>query len=216
MFNFKPCARNLVLVAALAAIGLPAAAQPGLPDLTLNTWSALGDALATATSAQLSNGHAADGDVLFSGQSSWDIATLEAGMGLAPGALGLDATEGSALQTQFAAPANTTIGFDWVLATSTYDPGFADRAFVLVDGSPLISLGTVAAQDVTGHFSITLTAAGNHTLALGVLDVGDTAVMSTLSVSQLTVTSAVPEPATRGMAAMGLLCLAGLARRRQG
>ena len=130
------------------------------------------------------------------------------------GSLAADTIEGSGLQLSFAAAAGTLLQFDWQLSTVDFDPGQADRAFVLIDGSALAPLGTVAANSVTGHFSHTFAHAGTHALAIVVMDVATADRVSTRVVSNFSV-SAVPEPGSWALlrAGLGVAGAAGTKRR---
>ena len=194
------------LAAASALLTLPAWAQ----SAQLNDWAKLGDVVVGASAALLSTAFSDESPA--SGTSALDYIALEPALGLPYGSLGAgDTWDGSALQHRFTAVANTTVSFSWSLNTVGFDPSFADRAFVVVD-STVLTLGTVAPSTVTGNFSHTFANAGSHTLAFGVVDVGDVVGVSTLTVSSLAV-SAVPEPISV------VLLLAGLgavARRSAG
>lgn len=192
--------KPLILAGLAAAIGLlaaPAMAQ----SADLRDWTALGDAVVSVSSATLSTAFGDESPA--SGSGALDYIAFEPALGLAYDSLGAgDTWDGSALQHSFNAAANTRVSFDWRLSTLNFDAGFADRAFVLVDGQ-VLALGTVAAGAVVGSFSHTFASAGQHALAFGVVDVGDVAGVSILTVSGLSV-SAVPEPMS------GMLLLAGL------
>jgi hypothetical protein len=195
------------LATLLAAGAAPALAQ----STTLTDWTVLGDAVFGAGSVTLSTAATESGEQPLSGQSALFYDALEGALGVS---LGADAWEGSALATSFVAAAGTTVSWHWSLASEGYDADFADRAFVLVDGQTLITLGDVASGPAAGSYSITFDAAGSHALAFGVVDVNDVAVVSTLTVDGLSV-SAVPEPATTALWLAGLAAVGAVGARRR-
>ena len=197
------------LAAATGLLAAPAWAQ----SADLNDWAKLGDAMVSAGSATLST--AFSDEAPASGTGALDYLAFEPALGLAYDSLGAgDTFDGSALQHSFIAAAMTTVSFSWSLSTTGFDAGFADRAFVVVDGS-VVALGTVAANTVGGSFSHTFASAGNHALAFGVVDVGDVVGVSTLTVSSLAV-SAVPEPMSVVLLLAGLGVLGAATRRKDG
>jgi len=141
---------------------------------------------------------------------------LAAALSLPAGALAADTIEGSGLRQSFVAAAGTTVQFSWQLSTVNFDAGEADRAFVLVDGSTLIALDTVAAQVVSGQFSYSFASAGSHDLAVLVMDVNSADRVSTLTLSNFSV-AVVPEPGQWALSLLGLASLGGLGllRRRR-
>lgn len=199
--------------ATLAAVGHSAHAAP----VNLSTWTPLGDALVTATTARLTTAFSDENPVSGPLGSALDINLLEPALMTAPGTLGLTAYEGSALMQNFVFSGAATVRFNWTLATDNFDASFADLAFALVDGSLLLPLGNAAAANVSGLFSYTF-GAGNHSLAFGVVDIGDYTGVSTLTVSGVDVTTgatAVPEPGTAALLLLGLGSLVGLLGRRK-
>lgn len=153
---------------------------------------------------------------------------LEAFVGLPAGALdpdplaGLEALEGSAAFQSFSAGVGDTLSFRWDFGTSD---SFADYAFVVVDGQVFRLAGPADAgqpgrlgnlfQTGEQSFSLSFTSSGMHTLAFGVVDVGDYNVTSTLAVAGVQV-SAVPEPGALALmlAGIGAVALGGTRRRR--
>jgi hypothetical protein len=137
------------------------------------------------------------------------------------------AYEGSAVVQTFSTAAGSRLTFHWNLSTleTSRDPSVADYAFMVVDGQ-LIALGDIlgATQPVvdgdytsqTGWQSGSVTfAAGSHTVAFGVVDVGQYVDTSELAVSDVALgVSAVPETSTLALMAAGLGLLALKRRRR--
>ena len=173
-----------------------------------NTWTAAGDVRVDHTdTARLTTAYLDEAPVSAGAALLFDA--LETALSLPAGSLAADTIEGSGLAHSFAATAGTTLQFDWRLSTVDFDPAQADRAFVLIDGGLLVSLGTVAASPVSGHFSHTFTSAGTQALAIVLMDVATADRVSTLEVSNLSV-SAVPEPGSWALLLAGL-AVAGVA-----
>lgn len=203
------CACFTVL-AALATLGNPALAAT---DLT--AFSAAGDVVVDgAGAARLSTAAVESGEQPLSAQGALLFDALEPALQLAPGALPGDTYEGSGLVHRFDSAGPLQLSFDWSLATSGFDAGYRDRGFVALDGLLLAPLGEAAATPVNGRFSLTL-GAGSHLLAFGLLDVNSTDGVSTLAISNFSV-SAVPEPGTWALLAGGLALCGVAARRRRG
>ena len=204
------------VAATLAAASLCARAAP----VNLNTWTPLGDALVTPATARLTTAFIDENPISGALASALDINLLEPSLMAVPGTLGLNAYEGSALMQNFVFSGAATVRFNWTLVTENFNANFADLAFALVDGSLLLPLANVASAEVAGLFSYTF-GAGNHTLAFGVVDIGDYTGLSTLAVSNLDVTTtAIPEPGawsliTLGLGGMGGLSLLSLRRSRR-
>ncbi len=196
---------SLSLAVVLATTAHQALAAP----IDLTTWTGLGDTLVTASSAKVTTAFADESPL--SG-SALDIFELETQLATAPGTLGFDALEGSALLQSFNFTSNAQISFNWALGTENFDAGFADLAFVLIDGVLLQPLANVALSELSGFFTYNFTA-GAHTLAFGVVDVNDFTGVSTLSVSNLDV-SLVPEPGSLALLLAGLGLVAVQSRRR--
>jgi hypothetical protein len=189
-----------------AALSTPVLAQ----SADLHSWTAAGDVAIDGTgSARLST--AWDDEAPLSAGSALLYYELESALSLPAGSLAADTIEGSGLQQRFATTAGSTLQFDWTLSTVDFDPAQADRAFVLIDGSLLAPLGTVAADAVGGHFSHSFGSAGNHALAILVMDVVAADRVSTLALSNFSV-SAVPEPGSWALllAGLGVVGAAGL------
>jgi len=203
------------LLSGLAAL-LTVAATPALAQSTdLSGWTAAGDVVVDSTSsARLTTAYRDDttDEGTISSGSALLYFDLESALSLPAGALAADTIEGSGLQQSFVAAAGSTVQFGWQLATVNFDAGEADRAFVLIDGNALVELGTVDTPLVTGQFSHTFVTAGEHSLAVLVMDVNTADRVSTLTLSNFSV-AVVPEP---GQWALWLAGLAGLAlfRRR--
>jgi hypothetical protein len=153
---------------------------------------------------------------------------LETFVGLAPGGLDPDpanaiqAYEGSAARQVFDAAAGSTLNLRYNLLTNeTGTSAQGDYAFVVIDGVMLKLANSSAAtaswngsgaQTGIGNFSYTFATGGSHTLALGVVDVGDYDRSSLLAVDAVTV-SAVPEPSAWLLMAFGLGALTLMRRR---
>ena len=201
--------KNSLLMAGLAAtlcatLATPAQAQ----SADLQAWTAAGDVVIdNASAARLSTAYADEAPLSAGSALLFD--ELETALSLAPGSLAADTIEGSGLRLSFAAAAGTTLRFDWQLSTVDFDAMQADRAFVLIDGGLLVSLGTVAANTVAGQFSHSFASAGPHALAIVVMDVAAADRVSTLALSNFQV-SAVPEPGSWALLLAGL-CVVGVA-----
>ncbi|MDT7837609.1 PEP-CTERM sorting domain-containing protein [Aquabacterium sp. OR-4] len=198
---------KLAGLALAAAAALPAQAQ----SADFGTWTALGDTQLGATSASLSTGFADDGDAQFGG-SAVLASDLETSLGTIFDA---DTVEGSAVATSFVAAAGSRLNIDFSFNGAAADaacPDCLDRAYYVLDGvaTAFASVGTVG-----GGLQITLASGGSHTLAFAVLDVGDVVGVSTLTVSNLSVTPAVPEPGTYALLLAGLGAVGFMARRRR-
>ena len=202
------------LIAMTAATALTLASHlAGAAPVDLRTWAPLGDALVTPTTAKLSTAFSDENPLSGPLGSALDISALEPQLMAVPGTLGANAYEGSALMQNFAFMGGTRVSFNWTLGTENFDPNFADLAFALIDGTLLLRLANTASADVTGLFSYTF-GAGNHTLAFGVVDIGDYVGVSTLTVSALDVSpTAVPEPGALSLILLGLGSLALMRRR---
>jgi MYXO-CTERM domain-containing protein len=182
----------------------------------LQDWTAAGDVVVDSTSAaRLTTAYKDDfsDEGVISAGSALLYYDLETELGLPSGVLAADTFEGSGLRQSFVSAAGATVQFSWQLSTVNFDAGEADRAFVLVDGSTLIELGTVASQAVSGQFSHHFANAGAHDLAVLVMDVNTADRVSTLTLSNFNVT-AVPEPGQWALWLAGLASL-GLLRRRR-
>lgn len=147
---------------------------------------------------------------------------LEQQAGFAIGAFdpaGNFAQEGSLAMQSFNATAGDALSFLWNFGTRDT---FADFAFVAIDGV-VIRLGGVPEALLTGTgdnlfetgfqtFNFQFNTTGLHTLAFGVVDVGDVAIMSSLVVDQVQLASnTVPEPQSLALmlTALGLLAVGG-------
>ncbi len=204
----------------LVSIGTLALAHPAqAASLDLTTWGKFGDVSATSARATLTNaaipssvtisddsegGRAINRNV--SGTSALFFASdsLEEALTLSEGALGLDAVEGSAIQTILNnVMAGDKFSFNWVFRT--FDTDNIDRAFVTINDAVFNLAGT-------NPFSYTFTGAGNYRVAIGLVDVDDAIQSSILTVNNADFT-AVPTPALLpGLIALGLR--AGTKRRR--
>ncbi|GAB4181579.1 MAG: hypothetical protein Fur006_16750 [Coleofasciculaceae cyanobacterium] len=141
--------------------------------------------------------------LITNGGGSVSDASLESFLGLSAGALdGMgngNATEGSAIKlSTLTVAAGTTLTFDWNFLTNESTPSgtYNDFAFVSING--LKELGDTNSTFVlpsgsvkqTGYkqFSYTFAAAGTYTIGLGVVDVGDKTVDSSLLVDNVSLT----------------------------
>ena len=193
------------------ALGLAATLPAQAQSADFSTWTALGDVLATSNSASLSTGFVGE-DSQYGGSSLLGN-ELDAALGTA---FDLDTVEGSALFTSFSAAAGTKLSIDFAFNGAPADagcPDCLDRAYYVLDGvaTSFASVGTVG-----GGLVLTLTSDGPHTLAFAVLDVREASGLSTLTLSGLTVTPAVPEPSTYALLLAGLGAVGMAARRRRG
>lgn len=207
--NIKP----LLFAAALFSAAGAASAQ----SANLLNWTHAGDTLLTLTNppnVTLTTAAALSGETPFGPNSALEFFELEPALALAAGALPGDTFEGSGVAQSFTGVAGSTISFSWELRTENYNAGFADRAFVVIDGSTVLPLATVSASILTGSFSHTFESAGAHSLAIVVMDVNDYIGVSTLGVYQVAV-SVVPEPATWALMLGGVAAMGSLVRRRR-
>ena len=236
-----------ILSTGLSAIALALAAGSVHAQVTnggfngLAGWSTSGDAASIGgnhlvlTNA-LDGGDDADGvNRNVSGNAPTPAAgDLENFVGIAPGALDVDAAngvqamEGSAALQTFTAAAGSRLTFQWNLATTetSTDPSVADIAFIVIDGQLITLANTLAATSATGggdyatqtgwtDWSTTLASGGTHTIAFGIIDEGQWIDTSALSVSDVGVASSVPESSGLAMLAAGLGLLGVQARRRR-
>lgn len=213
----KPNTLHLAAAAALALCATSTVhAQAGTGSLA--GWSTLGDVVSLAGALQLSTAYlGVEGDEPhnLSGDSAVDIVLVEAGASLPPYALDLPepeyAREGSLASQTFDVAAGDTLRFEW--SFSTVEDLFQDHAFVVLNGQAL----TLATRSQPGAgqtaWTHTFAGAGPVTLALGIVNTGDYLGVSTLAVSNLSLTP-VPEPATLALWLAGLGLLGGAARRR--
>ena len=213
--------KRLAAISTLALLGLSgntASAQSTTDSLA--GWSVDGDVITQSGAITLTTAGRDGGDdqpANLSGKSAADIGTLESSAGVALYGLDLAAeeygTEGSLIGQSFAAIVGQTLSFDW--SFSTLETMFQDRAFVVIDGE-VITLATASVPGAaTQSFSYTFAQSGISTLSFGVIDTVDYLGVSSLSVSNLQLVTAVPEPTTTALMLAGLALVGGLTARRR-
>jgi hypothetical protein len=205
-------------------------------------WSTAGDAAAVAGQLVLTNAYADGLDDASTDGSNHNVSgndplpagggggSLEAFVGVPGGAFDPDpaglvqAYEGSAALQAFTLAAGGNLSFQWNFSSTetSGDATLADLGFVVIDGKPItlasaldaaaFAGGDYAAQTGWASWS-TVLAAGTHSIAFGVVDVGSAGDSSALSVTGVSVSS-VPESSSLAMLGAGLGLL-GLARRRR-
>lgn len=211
---------------------------------SLSGWQSYGDVLAAGGRVRTTTASTAyDDDALGAGNEGFmnesgtpavDFfdATSLAGIPLTNFDIDGYAYEGSAIRQDFTAIAGDmlTVTFDWAFSsTDTVNPDFAflavnESVYKFVDtGSQYLSgnfLGTfVDAENVSWSWyqsSYTYQASSNGavSLALGVIDIGDTQYTSQLRFDNIAV-SAVPEPESYALMLAGLGLVGGYVGRRQ-
>jgi len=211
--------KRLVAISALGLLALSGhAAYAQATTDSLAGWGVYGDVVSQPGAITLTTAYL-DGDsdqsANLSGNSAVDIGTLESAASVPLYGLDLSAeqygTEGSLIGQSFAATAGQTLSFDW--SFSTLETLFQDRAFVVIDGQ-VITLATASAPGAaTQSFSYTFAQSGISTLSFGVIDTVDYLGVSSLSVSNLQLVGAVPEPATTLMMLAGLALVGGVTAR---
>ena len=201
-------------------------------------WERVGDAsvsagllrLTTASLAFEDDFPLAAGALNLSGTAAAEAGIAPAGLetfaGIDPGMLDADplwsAYEGSAVRRSFQSAANMQISFQWTL--DTRDDAFPDLVFAVLDGR-LLQPGTAADATLPASglhtfttgvrgFATPLIGAGTHTLVIGVVDIGDYNMTSTLSISQVLLQPVPEAPALPAMLA-GAALLGGVLRRRR-
>lgn len=229
------------LVALSLGIGASAAFAAPLANGSfangLNGWTAVGDAIATGTpSAMLTTAFSDGGDdainLNLSGNSSVlanQVGGLEELAGLDFGALdfgGDFAFEGSALTQSFSVNAGDVLSFNFSFLTNEDRTAALfnnDGAFVSINGVGTLLSNVLSTNAVNGlgpfsfgndgSFTFTFTQSGMVNLAIGVFDTNDSAVSSALTVSNVSVTPAVPEPTSIALLLAGL-AVASVVQRR--
>lgn len=220
--------KNKFVLAAILGLGLIGNAQAvdnGDFAAGLDGWQTLGDVAVADGAALLTNASldfaddypAVAGAFNLSGTSAGLVGEADgvedfAGLNLGELDLGDYAYEGSVLKQTFTAQAGDTLSFDWRLFSNEGTAGYQDFAFVAIDGV-VSSLATAADAGLAsaqfswesgpGSFSFSFASSGAHTLALGVVDLGDYNVSSALRVDNVVLTP-VPEPETWSMLLIGL------------
>ncbi|MBD2302711.1 PEP-CTERM sorting domain-containing protein [Nostoc sp. FACHB-190] len=164
-------------------------------SLDFSTWDKSGDVVAVPNQATLTNA-VADGSDDFnnynvSSSNPTYISDLETFLALNLGDLGLDATEGSAINRALNVLAGDVFSFDYSFLT--YDTVSSDRAFVTISNSIIPLTGS-------SPFSYTFATSGIYNIGIGIVDVDDTAGSSILSLTNASLTNPnaqpVPEPLT--------------------
>ena len=207
---------NQALPRLLSAVLLTGAAfSASAQSANFNLWTKAGDAqIGSPTAVTLTTAAVGSGEVPVSGSSALLPDELALALSLSPPTLAADTYEGSGIKQSFSAAAGTAIRFSWTLSTVGFDSSFADRAFVVIDGTTVMPLGTVTPSVVAGNFNYSFSSAGSHALAIVVMDVGDSTAVSTLAISNLQVT-AVPEASSVAMLLSGLALIGAAVIRRR-
>ncbi|GAB1539886.1 hypothetical protein NUACC21_25540 [Scytonema sp. NUACC21] len=181
-----------IVAFSLFSLGSFSIASPSFAaSLDVGSWARSGDVSQTAGQATLTNASADGSDDVInynvSGNNPSGISNLETFLGVSQGTLGLDATEGSAIQTALNVIAGDTFSFDWNF--TTFDTRSIDRAFVTIGNSVFNLDGT------SGRFSRTFDTPGTYNIGIGVIDVDDFTNSSRLTLSNAN-QEPVPEPLT--------------------
>ncbi|GET35334.1 S8 family serine peptidase [Microseira wollei] len=148
--------------------------------------------------------------LITNGVGSVSDTALESFAGLAAGSLDAlgngNATEGSVITQTISVPKGAKLTFDWNFLTNEGTPSFFnDFAFVAIGSNPSNTLANTKSSFVTsptifeeetgfGTFSQTFTTAGTYTVAVGMVDVGDTGFDSGLLVDNFSLTDDAGNP----------------------
>lgn len=210
-----------VSVQSASALGLPLG--NGHATLVLGTATTFtdDDAPSAAGAYNLSGN-----DPLLSG----DPAGLEASLGLALNALGNNVYEGSSARQTFTVSAGDVVSFDFMLASRdsgmnqsepdtawlSWQVGTGSVSLSTLGSTASLSMGTLA-NGWTGsgwqHVSFTASSTGQVTLGFAVADVNSFTTTSLLSIQNVAVTAAVPEPESLALVLTGLVLLGAATRR---
>lgn len=193
--------------------------------------------LGTASAILEDDGLAAAGAYNVSGQGAVDAGQpggVESPLSLPLGMFGAEATEGSSMGQSFSVQAGDSIHFEFRLLTRTADDDTASvddgawftststsgqpsaMAYKLADLSALTGATRNAGWLDSGWLSFDLVFTQSQQLTLGwaVVDQGSYADTSLLAVRGLSMTAAVPEPESWGLAVLSLGLLGAATRRR--
>jgi hypothetical protein len=174
-------------------------------SIDFSTWDKSGDVLTNPNQASLTNALADGSDDTanynISGNDPDYISSLETFLGLNPGELGLDATEGSAVKTALNVLAGDVINFNYSLLT--YDNLSSDRAFVSISNSVIPLTGS-------SSFSYTFATSGIYNIGIGITDVNDNVGSSILSLTNASLTNANPQPVSEPFTTFGSILVGGL------